>query len=192
VVDAIWLAAAGVLWVLLPAYLANAAATFPRGRGPPMDLGRSLASDGRRILGNSKTWSGFVVGSLFPLWVGILENWLVSIAPPNLKVVPAYAPTLLGAVPVVLLLSVGALTGDAIGSFIKRRRGIEAGGRMFPLDQLLFVAVPVAAGVALYPSVFVPTFLTPFGALWTIVFTLGLHVAFNYLGYWWGLKKVPW
>lgn len=191
-VDAVWLAAAAVLWVLLPAYLANASATFPKGRGPAMDFGRTLASDGRRVLGNSKTWSGFIVGSLFPIWVGLLQNWLVSIAPANLRVVPAYAATLLGAVPVILLLTAGALVGDAIGSFIKRRRGIEAGGRMFPLDQLLFVAVPVGLGLAIYPSVFVPTFLSWWGALWTIVFTLGLHVAFNYIGYWWGLKKVPW
>lgn len=184
--------AASVLWVLFPAYLANAAATFPKGRGPPMDFGRTWRGDGRRVLGASKTWSGFLVGSFLFLWVGLLQNWLVSIAPPDLKVVPAFAPTFWGAVPVVVLLGAGALTGDAIGSFLKRRRDIPPGGRMFPLDQLLFVAVPIGLGLLFFPSVFVPTFLGWEPLLWTVLFSVGLHVAFNYLGFWVGLKKVPW
>jgi CDP-2,3-bis-(O-geranylgeranyl)-sn-glycerol synthase len=183
---------AGVLWVLLPAYIANAAATFPRGRGPRMDFGRVLRSDGRRILGESKTWAGFACGALFPVWVGLLQNYLVNLAPPSWKLVPAFASSAAGAVPVILLLTAGALTGDAIGSFIKRRRNIPSGGRMFPLDQLLFVFVPVGLGLLLFPSVFGPTFLSVEAVLWTLLFTIGLHVGFNYVGYWMGLKKVPW
>jgi CDP-2,3-bis-(O-geranylgeranyl)-sn-glycerol synthase len=191
-VDPLFLVAAGVLWVLLPAFIANATATLPRGRGPPMDFGRTWRRDGRRILGGSKTWSGFLFGSLFPLWVGLLQEWLVLIAPPSLKVVPAFAATLFGAVPVVLLLSMGALTGDALGSFVKRRLDIPPGGRAHGLDQLLFVAVPVGFGLLLYPTVFVATFFSVEAVLWTLLFTVGLHVAFNYVGYWTGLKKVPW
>lgn len=191
--DAAWyIVPAQVLWVLFPAYLANAAATFPKGRGPPMDFGRTWPGDGRRILGSSKTWSGFICGSLFPLWVGLLQNYLVSIAPPDLQVVPAFAPTLVGAIPVVLLLTMGALTGDAIGSFVKRRWNIPPGGRLLVLDQVLFVVVPVGLGLLLFPSVFVPTFLSVQAVLWTALFTIGLHIAFNYVGYWVGLKKVPW
>ncbi len=191
-VSAWYLVPAQVLWVLLPAYLANAAATFPKGRGPSMDLGRSWPYDGRRILGSSKTWSGFLVGSFFPLWVGLFQNYLVAIAPPDLRVVPAYAGTHAGAVPVVLLLTMGALTGDAVGSFLKRRRGVPPGGRVFLLDQLLFVLVPVGLGLVLYPDVFGPTFLSVAAVLWTALFTIGLHIIFNYVGYWAGLKKVPW
>jgi CDP-2,3-bis-(O-geranylgeranyl)-sn-glycerol synthase len=183
---------ARILWVLLPAYVANAAATFPRGRGPPMDFGRHLARDGERILGPSKTWSGFVVGSLFPLWVGLLQEYLILIAPPDLQIVPAFASSLWGAVPVVLLLTVGALTGDAIGSFVKRRRRVPPGGRSIVLDQLLFVIVPVGIGLVVFPAVFVPTFVSVAAVLWTVALTVGLHVGFNYVGYWWGLKKVPW
>ncbi len=191
--DSAWyIVPAQVLWVLFPAYLANAAATFPKGRGPPMDFGRTWPRDGRRLLGPSKTWSGFLCGSFFFLWVGLLQSYLASIAPPPYDIVPAFAPTLLGAVPVILLLTMGALTGDAIGSFLKRRWDIPAGGRVFLLDQLLFVLVPVGLGLLLVPSVFVPTFFSVEAVLWTALFTLGLHIAFNYVGYWVGLKKVPW
>ena len=105
---------------------------------------------------------------------------------------PQFGPTVLAAAPLALWLGAGALLGDAIGSFVKRRRGIPGGGRMFPLDQLLFVAVPVLVGLALWPTVFVPTFVSVEAVLWTLTFTLGLHVAFNFVGFKLGLKKVPW
>lgn len=184
--------AIGVLWVLLPAYLASAFATLPRGRGPAMDFGRSLRHDGRRILGSSKTWSGFLVGSLLAVPFGLLEAWLILIAPPDLQLVPRFGATLLAAVPVVALVSFGAMTGDALGSFAKRRAGLSSGARTLLVDQLPFVAVPVLVGFALFPSVFVPVFFSWMGLLWLLVFTLGLHVGFNRIGFYAGLKKVPW
>lgn len=181
-----------MLWLLLPALIANATATLPRGRGPPMDLGRTWPHDGRRILGPSKTWSGFLCGTLFPLPIGLLQTWLVLIAPPSLQLVPAFGPTLLAAVPVILLLTGGALAGDAVGSFIKRRRGMGSGQRAFLLDQLTFVIVPVGLGVVLVPSVFLAAIGGLEAVLWLLLFSVGLHVAFNYVGYWVGLKPVPW
>jgi CDP-2,3-bis-(O-geranylgeranyl)-sn-glycerol synthase len=181
-----------VLWVLLPAYIANATATLPKGRGPPMDLGRLWKGDGRRILGPSKTWSGFLCGTLFPVPIGLLEQWLVTIAPPSLKLVPAFGSSLVGALPVILLLSGGALCGDALGSFVKRRRNLPSGAPALLLDQLGFVVLPVAVGLLLFPSLFWGTFGSLEALAWLLVFTLGLHVGFNYIGYWTGLKKVPW
>lgn len=185
--------AADVLWVLLPALVANATATLPRGRGPKMDLGRSWSRDGRRILGDSKTWSGFWFGALvISVPVGLLEAWLILIAPPDLAIVPQFGPSVLGSIPVVLLLTVGAMSGDAVGSFVKRRLGRPSGARTLLLDQLPFVLLPIGVGLVGFPSVFVPTFVSVEGVLWLLVYTLGLHALFNYIGYWAGLKKVPW
>ncbi len=186
------LSAAQVLWVLLPAFLANAFATLPKGRGPPMDLGRLWPWDGRRILGASKTWSGFLCGTLLALPFGLLEADLILLAPPSLQLVPRFGPTVLAAVPVVLLLSGGAMTGDAVGSFVKRRLGRPSGARTWLLDQLPFVLLPIGIGLLLAPTVFGPTFGNGYGLGWLLVFTLGMHAAFNYIGYWVGLKKVPW
>jgi CDP-2,3-bis-(O-geranylgeranyl)-sn-glycerol synthase len=184
--------AADVLWVLLPALIANATATIPRGRGPPMDFGRTWARDGRRVLGSSKTWSGFWFGTLFAMPFGLLEAWLILLAPPDLAIVPKFGPTVLAAVPVVFLLAAGAMTGDALGSFVKRRLGRDSGARTLLLDQLPFVLVPIGLGVVLYPSIFVTTFDSLEAIGWLLLYTLGLHAAFNYVGYWVGLKKVPW
>ncbi|HTP53936.1 MAG TPA: CDP-archaeol synthase [Thermoplasmata archaeon] len=181
-----------VLWVLLPTYVANALATLPRGWGPALDLGRIWKKDGRRLLGPSKSWSGFLVGSLLAMPVGLLEAWLILHAPPNLALVPRIAASVTAAVPVVALLTFGAMTGDALGSFVKRRLGRESGSRTFLLDQLPFVLVPVAVGLVVYPGLFAGVFLRWEAVIWLLVYTLGLHAAFNWVGYWAGLKKVPW
>ena len=180
-----------VLWVLTPVFAANALATLPRGRGPPMDLGRNWP-DGRRILGPSKTWSGFLFGTIAAIPIVLLQAWLILHAPPNLALVPIYATTVAGAVPIALLLTGGALTGDALGSFIKRRLGYGSGARVLGLDQLPFVLLPIGLGLLLFPNVFVVTFLSVEALLWVLVLTLGLHTLFNWIGFKIGTKKVPW
>ena len=184
--------ALAVLWLLLPAYVANAFATLPRGRGPSMDFGRTWKRDGRRIFGPSKSWSGFLFAGFFAMPVGLLEAWLILIAPPNLQLVPRLASTVLAAVPVVAILTFGAMSGDALGSFIKRRLGRESGARTLLLDQLPFVLVPIALGLLFYPALFLGVFASWEAVLWLLVYTLVLHAAFNWVGYKAGLKKVPW
>jgi CDP-2,3-bis-(O-geranylgeranyl)-sn-glycerol synthase len=184
--------ALAVLWLLLPAYVANAFATLPRGRGPPMDFGRVWKPDGRRIFGPSKSWSGFLFAGFLAMPVGLLEAWLILIAPASLRLVPQLAPTVLAAVPVVAILTFGAMSGDALGSFIKRRLGRQSGARTLLLDQLPFVLVPIALGLVFYPGLFLGVFASWEAVLWLLVYTLGLHAAFNWVGYKAGLKKVPW
>lgn len=188
----IFSSALGVLWLLLPAYIANAFATLPRGRGPPMDFGRIWKADGRRILGASKTWSGFLAAGFGAMPFGALEAWLILIAPSGLRVVPVLAPSVLAAVPLAGLLTFGAMTGDALGSFLKRRLGHESGSRAVLVDQLPFVLVPIALGFVFYPALFGSVFLSWEAVLWLLVFTFGLHVSFNWIGHKAGLKKVPW
>jgi CDP-2,3-bis-(O-geranylgeranyl)-sn-glycerol synthase len=192
VLEPIVASAVAVLWVLLPAFVANALATLPRGRGPPMDLGRIWRGDGRPLLGPSKTWSGFFAGALLAMPVGWLEAWLILLAPPNLAIVPRLGPTVLAATPVIALLTFGAMAGDALGSFVKRRLGRSSGTRTVLLDQLPFVLLPVLVGAAVDPGLFVSVFARWEAVLWLLVYTLGLHAAFNWVGYWAGLKKVPW
>jgi CDP-2,3-bis-(O-geranylgeranyl)-sn-glycerol synthase len=185
-------APAEVLWVLLTPYVASATATLPRGRGPPMDFGRTWPGDGRRILGPSKTWSGFVCGTAVAFPIALLQAWLILLAPPSLAIVPQFGPSVVGAIPVALLLTAGAMSGDALGSFIKRRWDLPSGKRAPFLDQLPMVAVPVLVGLAVFPATFVPALWSLQGLFWLLVFTLGLHTAFNWVGFKVGLKRVPW
>jgi CDP-2,3-bis-(O-geranylgeranyl)-sn-glycerol synthase len=183
-----------VLWVLLPAYVANACATLPKGRGPPMDFGRLWKGDGRRILGPSKTWSGLLSGTLIGALVALLQTylWLHLLQPYDIAVVPSFGSSLFAALPVVFLLTFGALLGDALGSFVKRRLNRSSGARTLLLDQLPFVLLPIGVGWFLYPGIFVTAFDSLEAILWLLFFTLVLHVAFNWIGYKAGWKKVPW
>jgi CDP-2,3-bis-(O-geranylgeranyl)-sn-glycerol synthase len=190
--DAHLVIAAQVLWVLIPTFVASATATIPRGRGPPLDLGRAWPRDGRRLFGPSKTWSGFLFGAFIGSLVGLLESYLILIAPPDLAIVPQYGSSVVASLPLVLLLTVGGMTGDALGSFVKRRLGRPSGSRAALLDQLPMVLLPIAVGSAVFPSVFVATFFGWEAVLWFLLFTLGLHALFNYIGFKSGLKTVPW
>jgi CDP-2,3-bis-(O-geranylgeranyl)-sn-glycerol synthase len=192
VLPQIYSSALAVLWLLLPAYAANALATLPRGRGPPLDLGRVWTRDGRRVFGPSKSWSGFLFAGFVAMPICLLEAWLILLAPPNLQLVPVLAPTVLAAVPLAAILTFGAMTGDALGSFVKRRIGRESGTRTVLLDQLPFVLVPIAIGLGVYPGLFLSVFGHWEAVLWLLVYTLGLHVLFNWIGFKVGLKKVPW
>lgn len=157
-----------------------------------MDLGKSWPLDGRRVFGPSKTWAGFLFGSTLAVPFGLLEAALILAAPPNLALVPRWAPSVLDAVPVVALMTYGAMTGDAIGSFIKRRLGRPSGARAVILDQLPFVAFPILLGAAVDPGLFVTVFASWEALLWLVVFTFGLHAIFNWIGFHAGVKEVPW
>jgi CDP-2,3-bis-(O-geranylgeranyl)-sn-glycerol synthase len=192
VVDAFVAAGLSVLWLLLPAYIANAFATLPKGRGPAMDFGRAWPGDGRRVLGPSKTWSGFLFAGFAALPFGLLEAWLILLAPPGLRLVPVLAPTVLAAVPIAAILTFGAMIGDAFGSFLKRRLNRPSGRRTLFLDQLPFVLVPIGLGLVFYPTLFWGVFGSGYAVFWLLVYTLGLHAVFNWVGYKAGLKQVPW
>ncbi len=188
---------AAALWVLIPAFAANALATFSRRRGPRMDLGRTWPGDGRPLLGRSKTWLGFLLGGSLGACVGLLEAWLILLAPPDLQVVPRFGPTLLASLAPVLTLTFGAMTGDALGSFLKRRRGLPSSAPAPLLDQWPLLLVPIALVAGLFPGLFYSAFwpsLVPglLAILWVLVLTLFLHTAFNWLGYLMHVKDVPW
>lgn len=188
---------AGALWVLIPAYVANALATLPGGRGPSMDLGRSWPRDGRRVLGASKTWSGFLAGVLGGMLVGLIPSELILIAPPSLQIVPRFGTSLMGSLFPLFLLSAGAMSGDALGSFLKRRWNYASSAPAPLLDQWPFLLVPMALLGFADPSLFLSAFWPgPLGGLlvlaWVLLLTLFLHTAFNWVGYFIGTKKVPW
>jgi CDP-2,3-bis-(O-geranylgeranyl)-sn-glycerol synthase len=194
----LWLLAmAGALWVVLPVYIANGTAPFSRGKGPRMDLGRTWAKDGLPLLGTSKTWLGFLIGGTLGLLVGLFEEYLLLLAPPSLQFVPFFAPNLAAAILPIAVLSYGAMAGDALGSFVKRRKGTQSGGRSPFLDQLPFILLPMILIEIFFPQLFLAAFWPEVatGILlvgWVLILSLFLHASFNILGYFVGLKKVPW
>lgn len=136
-----------------------------------MDFGKSWR--GQRIFGQHKTWRGFVTGvvcggmaamAILPLLPddrGLLTNLLMGLA-----------------------MGVGALGGDAIKSFFKRRASVKPGGTWFPFDQIDYIV----GGLLL---------LWPFGVLtlakvaWITALYFCLVLISTYLGYKMRLKDSP-
>ena len=84
-----------------------------------------------------------------------------------------------------ILLSFGAIFGDLIASFFKRRSNISTGTPVLFLDQLDFVFGALIFGSIVY----LPTF---FEVILISVITLVSHKFSNYFAFKIKLKKVPW
>ena len=127
------------LWLVLPAYIANASALLVGG-GTPIDFGKSW-KDGKRILGDGKTWRGLVTGAFVGMTCGF-----------GLSVVAKYAAASDFAflvindftgfpfmIPIIAAICFGALIGDIVESFFKRRIGKSRGEDWIPFDQIDFI-----------------------------------------------------
>ena len=170
-------------WAMLPAYVPNNAAVIAGG-GRPIDGGREW--NGKRLLGNGKTWRGTAAGII----AGLALAGLLTAAAPSVSEsigvdVPEFEP--LAAVG----LAVGAMLGDILASFLKRRSGRERGA-MFPgVDQLDFVVVSLPLTALLATDWFFDVFTWEV-ILVVVVLTPVLHVTTNVIAYRLGLKNEPW
>ncbi len=160
------------IFFVLPMMFANVTPLL-FGGGVPMDF-RKNWFDGRRILGNNKTIRGFVVGFLTGFLIGLFTRWWFS--------------TQFGIqIPITngLLQGMGAVTGDIVGSFIKRRLNIRSGGSLLVMDQIGFMVFGLAFARIDYAFPW---------AYWLIMIPLAgvVHFAANAVGYTLGWKDVWW
>lgn len=149
-----------------PSYVANAAPLL-FGGGRPLDGGRNFI-DGNPVFGSHKTVRGFFAGVSAGTIIGLGE----SLVDPRL---------LLGG----FMIALGAVLGDLLGAFIKRRLGMKPGSPLPVLDQLDFVA-----GALTFGSLVFPMSLT---AILLVVFvTPPIHLGTNFGAYLLGIKKTYW
>ena len=177
--DVIYLIINSLIYIL-PAYVTNAAACI-FGGGRPLDSGR-LFIDGRRIMGNGVTYRGTFFGLLCGVIVALLEGIFFNI---NTFENIVFYYGILEWVGIGLLLSSGALFGDMLGSFIKRRLGFAQGRPVPLLDQLGFV---VFAILFAYPFAPIPWDMI----ILLLIITPLIHLLSNILAYLLGIKKVWW
>ncbi len=178
-------------WYILPAYVANGFAVFAKliKSRHPIDRGQFLR-DGQPLLGPGKTWEGFIVGFISGSLIGILLFFsaplLFALILQYLYLPPEFVPIVLITSPLLgVLVALGALVGDLIGSFIKRRLKIERGKPAPLLDQLDFIIMALIFGLLISP---LPLILV----LFLLIVTPIIHLVANAIGYVIGLKREPW
>lgn len=172
-----------VIWLLLPAYTPNNFAVILGGL-KPIDFGKNFI-DGRRILGDGKTISGFFGGILG----GILVANIQRVTEPQIGIKLFSSLQYSEFLCLILAFTFGSMVGDSLGSFFKRRLGFERGSSLPIVDQLTFLLFAMA-------------FASLTGAFWeffgileiaiAIVITPVLHILINLLAYKMKLKEVPW
>ena len=159
-----------LLYFMAPAYAANMAPPFVRywsGWNPPLS---------QRWLGSHKTAGGFAIGVLAAVAATLVQSriaWEGALAAPE--------PWLtLG-----LRVGVGAMAGDTVKSFLKRRAGIPPGRPWIPWDQIDFVlgALALVWAAAALSWVDLATILA--------LSVIG-HILVNHLAYWLGIRDVRW
>jgi len=176
------------LWLILPAYAANGCAVLVGG-GLPIDFGKKW-KDGRRILGDGKTWRGLFFGSLLGTIVGfsqavaakyLTENGLNIIGLDYFEGFPLM-------IPIVISIGMGALLGDIVESFFKRRIGKKRGEDWVLFDQLDFIVGALClvfiTSTFLHFLGFLPynwfiKNFTPWHILVVLIVTPALHITAN-------------
>lgn len=155
---------AGLLLLIVAANGAPVVATRLLGeRGAhPLDGGRVLA-DGHRLFGHSKTWRGVLAATLTTSIGATLLDW----------------PWLLG-----VTVSLAAMLGDLLSSFIKRRLGMASSSMAPGLDQIpesLLPSLAVAGSLG----------LSGWAIFWIVLGFVVLEVTLSPVFYWLGVRNRP-
>ena len=149
------------VYLFLPAYFANGSPVI-LGGGEPLDGGRKWL-DGKPFLGSHKTVKGTLLGFAVGAVVGVLQGNPLGGA----------------------LQSVGAVAGDIVASFFKRRWNLRPGEGMPLVDQLDFITFAVLLSY--------PVQRTSVEAMLVIlVLTVPIHYIVNYIAWLLRLKEHPW
>ena len=152
------------IWFIFPAYCANAAPVI-FGGGKPMDFGKTFF-DGKPFLGAHKTFRGFFAGLIVGTLVGLVQTLIFE------QVLIQNSTQFQYSILLGFMISLGALTGDLIESFLKRRISRSPGSSLAIADQIDFIlgaflfSIPVSP-----PSVLV--------ALIILLITIPTHLLTN-------------
>lgn len=147
--------------LFLPAYVANSSPVV-LGGGQPVDNGEPWV-DGKPLLGKNKTIRGCLAGIMMGTIVGVIQGNFIG----------------------GFLQATGAILGDLISSFLKRRYDYKPGSSMPIVDQLDFITLAV---ILSYP--FQATNLVSVAII--MIITVPIHYGSNYVAWLLKLKKNPW
>jgi len=167
------------LWFFLPAYFANMAPTFAKKAGileslaKPIDLGKIFK--GKPIFGFHKTWRGMISGIVLGILISYFQKFLFQFS--FFQKISFFNYQKLNVFFLGFLLSFGALFGDLISSFFKRRKNIKSGDSWIPFDQISFVI-----GALFFTFFFFPISTSAYFLILFLSFFL--HIIGNRLGFW--------
>ena len=167
------------IWIFLPAACANMAPVIFK-RLPFLDFPVDFNLKLRRepILGRNKTWRGYFVGIIF----AIIITHFQKVFYPETKFLCALDYSQINIWIFGFLSGFGALAGDSVKSFFKRRFRIAPGKSWIPFDQLDWII-----GANFFISFYIiieAKYITT-----SLILLAILHPLINYFGYKLNLKE---
>lgn len=176
------------LFFIIPTYVANGMANvvkiFPllKKWNTPIDFGKSYK--GKRLLGDGKTFRGFAGGVFFAVFSAYLQYLFAKNH--EFKYITFFNDLNLAKTLVLGgLLGFGALFGDVVKSFVKRRIGIKRGRPWPPFDQLDFIVGGfLFAAIITFPGWNIFLIL--------VIVTPAVHLISNIIAYLLKIKDVWW
>jgi CDP-2,3-bis-(O-geranylgeranyl)-sn-glycerol synthase len=174
-------------YFFLPAYFTNMTPPLIRRVGlfdfldEPVDFGRKFK--GEAILGKNKSWRGVIFGPIVGILVAGGQSWLYQFS--FIKEISFFDYQKINIFLFGFLISTGAVFGDLLFAFIKRRLKMKPSQRFIPFDQTNYV-IGAALFLAPFLKINILTWITIF------ILTLFLHLISNRMGYLLGLHKNKW
>lgn len=169
-------------YFMMPAYFANMAPViFKRINFLkfPMDFNKKIKN--KPILGKNKTFRGIFFGVVFAIIIAYLQFFLYNNNIFADILLVDYSNWLL----IGILMGFGAIFGDLVESFVKRRLNYNPGKSFVPWDQIDFV---IGALIFIYPLVRIG--LNKIIIILVISFVL--HIIVNHSAFYIGMRKEKW
>jgi CDP-2,3-bis-(O-geranylgeranyl)-sn-glycerol synthase len=168
---------------MLPAYFANMAPVLIKGSFKelkiPIDFNTKI--DNNTIFGRHKTFRGLIFGILFAIIITFIQYLLYHLDFFKLISFIDYSNWLL----IGFLFGAGAIFGDLIESFFKRRLNIKPGKSFIPWDQLDFA---IGSLIFIYPF-----YKLSFSKIITIlILSFVLHIVVNHIAYYLKIRNEKW
>lgn len=146
----------------------------------PIDANKTW--NGKPIFGKHKTWRGLLLGSLFGVIIFFIQQKLYIFPFFQSYSLVNYSET---SIFLGFLLGFGAVFGDLIKSFLKRRVNIASGKSWIPFDQIDYTIGAIACAAPIY---FVGWLESIYGVLIYFI----LHVIINHIAYYTKIRGEKW
>jgi len=155
--------------------------------------GGHVCKDGKRLMGEGKTWSGFLGGVALATILGMILAGLVWLL--GIDKSWGWGLKFPEMVFIFLPLAIGAMTGDALKSIAKRRMNMPRGSKFPIVDQYDFVVGAIGLVALFRWDWFHANYLEGvaiFALISVLMMTFLLHRGANIIAYRMGKKNEPW
>ena len=175
------------MYFIVPAYFANMAPVIAKKAkilektNRPIDKNKQFK--GKPLFGKNKTYRGFIVAIVAGIILAYVQMFLYNVPFFRWVSILDYSnPLLIG-----FLLGAGAITGDLIKSFFKRRINMKSGQKFIPFDQTDFVFGAYLFAYPFYHSIItLPLILT------SIITSFALHIIANHISFYLNIRNEKW